>query len=254
MNKLGLLEVCVDSVESAVTAAAAGADRLELCSNLMIGGTTPTLPFFKEIRKQCSCCIHVLIRPRFGDFCYSDYEFAVMKEEVRQFESAGAEGIVIGILREDGRLNCSQMEQLMKQAGDMSVTLHRAFDVCSHPFETLKEAKELGIRTILTSGQENTCVKGIAMLQQLQELAAGQIDILAGSGIDSSVIEQVYQETGITSYHMSGKRIADSSMRYRKEGVHMGLDTISEFAIWQTDEAKILAAVNVLQRCVGMSK
>lgn len=251
MNNKYLLEVCVDSVESALIATRAGASRLELCSNLIIGGTTPTLPFFTEVRKQCDNIIHVLIRPRFGDFCYSEYEYAVVLEEVRQFKEAGADGVVIGILKEDGRMDIGRMEQLQAAAGPMSITLHRAFDVCSNPLETLEEAKKLGIHTILTSGQKNTCLDGIPLLRELAERADGKIDILAGSGIDGTAIKKIYRETAITSYHMSGKQIMNGRMAYRKADVHMGLDTFSEYDIWQTDGDKIKAAVTSLSQCLG---
>lgn len=252
MKSKYLLEVCVDSVESAIIATREGASRLELCSNLIIGGTTPTLPFFKEVRKQCDNIIHVLIRPRYGDFCYSEYECAVILEEVKQFKEAGADGVVIGILKEDGRLNSGWMEKLQSVAGRMSITLHRAFDVCSNPIETLEEAKKLGIHTILTSGQKNTCLEGIPLLRELMERADGKIDILAGSGIDSTVIKQIYSETGITSYHMSGKQIMKGRMAYRKADVHMGLNTFSEYDVWQTDGEKIRAAVTSLSQCLGI--
>lgn len=148
-----LLEVCVDSVESALAAVKGGADRLELCGDLPVGGTTPSLALFREIRRHTNIRTHILIRPRCGDFCYSAYEFAVMEEEIRAFAKAGAEGVVIGVLRPDGYLDMERMAQLMKAAGTMSVTLHRAFDVCAEPFHTLEQAVELGIDTILTSGQ-----------------------------------------------------------------------------------------------------
>ena len=126
-----ILETCVDSVESAMAAAEGGADRLELCSNLIIGGTTPGPWLFEEIRKRSDIRIHALIRPRFGDFCYTDAEFSMIRNAVKDFRKMGAEGVVVGILKPDGTLNMEQMKELMDAAGDMSVTLHRAFDVCA---------------------------------------------------------------------------------------------------------------------------
>ena len=155
-----ILEACVDSVESAMAAVAGGADRLELCSNLIIGGTTPGPWLFEEIRKRSDIRIHALIRPRFGDFCYTDAEFSIIKKAVEDFRKIGAEGVVFGVLKPDGTLNMEQMKGLMEAAGDMSVTLHRAFDVCVDPLETMEQAISLGIDTILTSGQRNTCLQG----------------------------------------------------------------------------------------------
>ena len=162
-----VLEACVDSVESALAAVKGGANRLELCSNLVIGGTTPSQWLYEEIRKESDIRIHALIRPRFGDFCYTDHEFEIIRNEVRMFRKLGAEGVVIGILRPDGTLNMEEMEKLMEDAGDMSVTLHRAFDVCRNPYETFEQAKRLGISTILTSGQKNSCVAGKELLREL---------------------------------------------------------------------------------------
>lgn len=240
------LEICADSVESVLAAERGGATRIELCSNLVIGGTTPSPKLFKEIRKHSTIRMHALIRPRFGDFCYTDYEYSIIKEEVKMFRELGAEGVVIGILNPDGRLNMKNMYGLMEEAGGMSVTLHRAFDVCRDPYEALEQAVSLGINTILTSGQKNSCVEGISLLKDLKERSKGRISILAGAGISSSVIEKIYKETGITDYHMSGKVLLNSSMKYRKDGVRMGLPSLSEYEIYQTDEQKVREAKMVL--------
>ena len=136
-----ILEACVDSVESALEAQCGGATRLELCSSLIIGGTTPSPCLFQEIREHSDICTHVLIRPRFGDFCYTDYEFQVIRREVCNFRELGADGVVIGILKPDGTLDMERMRILMEEAGEMSVTLHRAFDVCVDPFEAMEQAK-----------------------------------------------------------------------------------------------------------------
>lgn len=245
-----LLEACVDSVESAVIATESGAGRLELCSNLIIGGTTPTLALFEEIRKRCSNKINVLIRPRFGDFCYSEAEYAIVKREISQFERAGADGVVIGMLEPDGSLGLDRMGECMELAGKMKVTLHRAFDVCRDPYEALEQAVKLGVHTILTSGQEDGALKGAACLAKLKEQAGGRIAILAGSGVGPETIGEIYQKTGITQYHMSGKRVLQSLMTYRKGNVHMGMESISEFEVWQTDGAKIAKAVSVLEELV----
>lgn len=242
-----ILEACVDSVESALAAAEGGATRLELCSNLIIGGTTPSPWLFKEIRKHTDIRIHALIRPRFGDFCYTDSEFAIIKQAVADFRELGAEGVVIGVLKPDGTLNMEQMKELMDAAGDMSVTLHRAFDVCVDPYETMEQAIELGIDTILTSGQKNVCTEGADLLRDLVEKSKGRITIQIGSGVSAEVIQKMYPLTNAIAYHMSGKVTLDSVMEYRKEGVNMGLPTLSEFEVWRTDAEKIKAAKKVLE-------
>lgn len=242
-----ILEACVDSVESALAAAQGGATRLELCSNLIIGGTTPSPWLFKEIRKHTDIRIHALIRPRFGDFCYTDPEFAIIKQAVADFRELGAEGVVFGILKPDGTLNMEQMKELMDAAGDMSVTLHRAFDVCADPYRALDQAIELGIDTILTSGQKNVCIEGAELLRELVEKSGDRITIQVGSGASAEVIRQMYPLTHARAYHMSGKVTLDSVMEYRREGVNMGLPALSEFEVWRTDPEKIREAIKVLE-------
>lgn len=204
----GLLEACVDSVESAVIAARAGADRLEVCSNLIIGGTTPGVSQFRQIKEKCNVRLHVLIRPRFGDFLYTDAEFRMMEEDVRMFRELGADGVVVGCLTEDGRLDTCRMKRLREQAGDLSVTLHRAFDVCRDPYQALEEAAELGIDTILTSGQRDSCMDGKEVLKKLIQQAAGRIEILVGSGVNPEVIAALMDQIHATSLSYVGKAAA----------------------------------------------
>ena len=240
------LEVCVDSVESALAAKRGGADRLELCSNLIIGGTTPSSALFEEIRDITEIRTHVLIRPRYGDFCYSDYEFRVIAREMRKFRELGAEGVVIGILKPDGTLDMKRMKQLMEEAGDMSVTLHRAFDVCADPFEAMEQAIELGVHTILTSGQKNHCLEGKDIIKELVRRENDQITIQVGAGVDADTIQKIQPYTGAHAFHMSGKTVVESEMVYRKEGVSMGLPAFGEFEIIRTEEEKIRKAKDLL--------
>ena len=169
-----ILEACVDSVESAMAAVEGGADRLELCGNLIIGGTTPGPWLFDEIRKRSDIRIHALIRPRFGDFCYTRYEIDILCEDIRTFRKLGADAAVIGALKPDGTLDVEAMKRMIDAAEDMSITLHRAFDVCRDPFEALETAKELGVNTILTSGQRKSAKEGVEILKQLALKADGK--------------------------------------------------------------------------------
>lgn len=244
-----ILEGCVDSVESAVIATRAGADRLELCGNLMIGGTTPTASMFRQIRKVCDNRIHVLIRPRFGDFCYTEYEVAVMEQEIAMFRELGADGVVIGALTPDGAVDWTIMERLLAKAEGMWVTLHRAFDMCREPYKEMEHAIAHGINAILTSGQEDNCLKGKACIRKLTEQSNGRIQILAGGGVRPEILEEMIADTGVNAFHMSGKEVLDSPMRYRKANVHMGLDSISEYDIWRTNGEKVAAAKRVLEKC-----
>lgn len=243
-----ILEGCVDNAESAVTAWRAGADRLELCANLMIGGTTPTLAAFRQVKRLCQAPVHVLIRPRPGDFCYTEQEFALIREEIRIFRKAGAEGVVVGILKPDGTLDLERMKLLMEDAEGMSVTLHRAFDMCADPYEALEQAWSLGIHTILTSGGKADCMEGMAYLGRLVQQAAGRIRIMAGGGVEASVILKLIREAGIRDFHMSGKKICQSAMIFRKEGVHMGSEAFGEYELWRADGEKFREAAQVLEQ------
>ena len=255
-----ILEVCADSVESALSARAGGATRLELCANLVIGGTTPGYELFEQVKKETGLPIRVLIRPRFGDFLYSEYEYQQMLCDVRHFAKAGADGVVIGSLNADGTLNEAQMRGLARAAGGCGITLHRAFDVCADPFGTLQKAAELGVDTILTSGQEAGCMQGRELIRRLvcaaehgawdgRETSAAQrqMTILVGAGVVSSNIKEIAMTTGAHAFHMSGKKLMDSGMRSRNERVHMGIEGLSEFELYRTDEEEIRRASRILQ-------
>ncbi len=244
-----LLECCVDCVESAVTAAANGADRLELCANLLIGGTTPDINLFYRVKKKVApygTKINVLLRPRFGDFCYSEEEFEVLRADVQLFREAGADGVVIGVLKEDGSIDEERMTLLMEAAGELPVTLHRAFDVTRDAMEALEACKRLGVSTILTSGQKASAMEGLELLKELVCKADG-ITIMPGSGVSSNNLSKLL-ESGATAYHMSAKKVVDSPMRYRREGVPMGLPMMSEFILWRCDGEEVARAKAILEK------
>lgn len=243
------LEVCVDSVESALAAKAGGADRLELCSNLIIGGTTPSVSLLRMVKEKTGLCTHVLLRPRFGDFLYSQYTYAQMLDEAEALLEAGADGIVSGVLTEEGDLDEARTGKLVRLAKDKGrrFTLHRAFDMCRDPFETLAQCEAMGVDLILTSGQKNSCVAGLPLLKQLTE-RLDKVTLLFGAGIHAEAIRQIRR--GIpkaAEFHMSGKKILDSRMQYRKDGVNMGLPGMSEYEIWETDETAIRLAKEALK-------
>ena len=247
MNK-PLIEACVDSYQSCVNATKGGADRLELCSHLIIGGCTPTLPVFKQVQRDCKGVkINVLIRPRFGDFLYTEDEIQAMCEDIAMFRDLGANGVVIGALTPDGDLDIEVMKRMMACAGDMDVTLHRAFDMSRDPFKTLEDAIELGCKTILTSGQQSNVVEGKDLLKEVYEKAAGRIDIMAGCGVKKWNIQEIHDHTGIVVFHTTGRKGAlDSGMKYRKSTVAMGLPTLSEYEIWQTDEQEFRECAEIV--------
>ena len=250
----GFIEGCVDSHASALAVCQGGADRLELCANLVIGGTTPSHALFRQVRRDCGARINVLIRPRFGDFLYSEGEFAVLHEEVRLFCSEGANGLVFGLLTPDGALDEPRMAELMALAGGVRVTLHRAFDMCADPFAALETARRLGVHTILTSGQQNSCSQGFTLLRQLLQAAGDCPEILVGSGVNAAVIRTFYEQLGVSCFHLSGKTVLESGMRWRNPAVSMGAAGISEYTVWRTDAQTIREAANTLQSVMKSNK
>ena len=246
-----VLEVCVDSVESAASAARGGATRLELCANLVIGGTSPDEDLFRMVRERVDIPVRVLLRPRFGDFLYSDDEFELLRRQVRRFAALGADGVVIGVLRPDGTLDEARMAELIALAGGCGVTLHRAFDVCRDPFEALKAAGRLGVDTILTSGQQAACAQGAGLLRELVGRSGGRPQILVGAGVSADVIRTLQPATGANAFHLSAKRTEESRMAFRREGVPMGLPGISEFEVWRCDEDAVRRARQTLDALCG---
>lgn len=242
------LECCVDSVSSAISAQAGGATRIELCSSLMIGGITPSISLFQEVKKHISIPVHVLLRPRYGDFLYSEYEYEILKREVSEFVKAGADCMVIGCLTKDGKLDAVKMQELISLCKGKPITLHRAFDMCQDPYEALEQAKKWGIQTILTSGQKNSCIQGITLIKDLVKQAGKNLEILVGAGVNQEVVREFLENTDVTSFHMSGKKILNSQMQYRKDDVSMGLPAFSEYEIWQTDEFEIKAVKELLEQ------
>ncbi len=242
-----LLEGCVDSFASALTAAQNGADRLELCGNLSIGGTTPSPTLFEQVKRSCGVKTNVLIRPRFGDFLYDEYELEEMCGEITAFRKLGADGVVIGVLTPWGELDEKRLDRLIACAEGMELTLHRAFDMTKDPFAALETAVRLGFTTILTSGQAASALKGQALLQELQLRAAGRISIMAGGGVNSKNLTELHKSTGITAFHTSGRKgPVQSGMTYRKEGVSMGLPSLSEYELWRMDAEEFGACAAIV--------
>lgn len=240
-----ILEVCVDSVESAVNAELGGADRIELCSDLIVGGITPSLALFERIREKINLPIHVLLRPRFGDFLYSEEEMEVLVRQANLFAKAGADNLVIGCLTPDGRLDLDAMKQIIDTAAGTPINLHRAFDMCRDMDEALEDAKKLGIVSILTSGGCASAIEGLEVLDHLKK-NAGRIDIMAGAGMNAKNIKYMMEHSSLTAFHMSGKKTLQSKMEYRNPKVNMGLPSLSEYEIIQTDAAEIRAAKLVM--------
>lgn len=240
-----MLEVCVDSLASARAAIRGGADRLELCAALALGGLTPYTELLKQIRSESNIAIRCLMRPRAGDFLYTPGEIQLMAQQIRELKAAGADGFVIGCLTPDGDLDSDAMLPLITAAGGSGLTLHRCIDVSRDPLQTYLDAKKLGFDTVLTSGAAASCMEGLDTIGKLLALRDenGGPEILIGAGVKASVI------TGIRSrfpqanaFHMSGKTEIESGMRFRRAEVPMGLPGLDEWHIQQTDEYAVRAA------------
>lgn len=240
-----ILEVCVDSVESAINAERGGADRLELCGDLIVGGVTPSLSLFERVREKVNIPIHVLLRPRFGDFLYSKEELEILIRQAKLFHTAGADNLVIGCLTKEGRLDMDANARIMEAGAATPVNLHRAFDMCRDMDEALEDAKKLGIVSILTSGGCSSALEGIDTLNHLKQ-NAGKLEIMAGAGINPASLKYMKEHSCLTAFHMSGKKVLQSQMQYRNPRVSMGLPSLSEYEIWQTDEDVIREAKKIL--------
>lgn len=240
-----VLEICVDSLASARAAIAGGADRLELCSALLAGGLTPFEGLLRQIRAESDIAVRCLMRPRPGDFLYTKEELELLRMQILQLKNAGADGFVIGCLTADGKLDREAMKPLVEACGEQGITLHRCIDVSWDVIQTYLDAKELGIDTVLTSGAAASCSAGkekIGKLLALRDQVDGP-EILIGAGVNASVIRQFRQElTGARAFHMSGKMELESAMRFRREGVPMGLPGLDEWHIQQTSLDAVKAA------------
>lgn len=244
-----LLEVCVDSLASARAAIAGGADRLELCSALAIGGLTPYAELLKQIREESKIPVRCLMRPRAGDFLYKKEEISMMADQILQLRSLGANGFVIGCLTKEGTLDTLAMAPLLEAAEGAGLTLHRCIDVSRDPCKTYLDAAKLGFDTVLTSGAAGSCMKGIQTIEKLLSLrdAHGGPEVLVGAGVNAQVISAfLTQLPQVRAFHMSGKTNLESGMRFRREGVPMGLPGLDEWHIQQTDPENIRSARNAL--------
>ncbi|MGA1237279.1 MAG: copper homeostasis protein CutC [Limisphaerales bacterium] len=216
------VEICVDSVEGALAAQKGGAQRVELCDNLMEGGTTPSLGMIRVLRPQLQIGLHVMIRPRGGDFLYSQSEYEVMQEDIRIAKEAKADGVVFGLLLPDGSIDLQRTRELIALARPLQVTFHRAFDMCREPREALDQLIAAGVDRLLTSGLEASCLEGAPMLAELQQRAANRIIIAAGGGITPRNVKRIVEATGVEEVHLSARKSRESGMTFRNNSCFMG--------------------------------
>ena len=215
-------EICIDSVEGAIVAEQAGADRVELCANLLEGGTTPSLGLMETTVARTNLPVQVMIRPRGGDFLYSDIEIGIMLRDIAAARAARAGGVVFGCLTADGGVDARLTEKLIAAARPLSVTFHRAFDVSRDPVEALRSLIDLGIDRLLTSGQEPSVLEGAPLIRRLIELAAGRLIVMPGGGITARNVARVVAESGAGEIHFAALSETASDMAHRNPHVFMG--------------------------------
>lgn len=202
-NKKVIVEICAPSIQSAINADIAGADRIELCQNLNEGGTTPSFGAIRYCVTHLKLKTNVLIRPRAGDFCYNSAEFETIKEDLLQCKSLGVNGVVVGFLHPDLTIDVEKTKEIVKLAHPMEVTFHRAFDICKNHKVAMEQIIDCGCKTILTSGTKKTAFEGISILKEMVLQAGGRIQILAGSGINYHNAEEIIHHTGVREIHSS---------------------------------------------------
>lgn len=243
------IENCANSAMSALRAQEAGAWRVELCAGMPEGGTTPSYGEIKLARRLLHIKLHVIIRPRGGDFLYNAEEIEVMLEDIRLCRDLGVDGVVIGALTPEGDIDVSLMGRLIEAAEGMSITCHRAFDVCCNRSNALEQLIALGCHRVLTSGGASTALDGIDELSRLVAQAGERIIIMPGCGINESNIEELARKTLAREFHLSARSIYPSPMLYRHEGVSMGgVVHIDEYKRELTDPDKVASVLAILAK------
>lgn len=228
------MEVCANSLSSALAAQEGGAVRVEFCDNLPEGGTTPSYAQLKLAKELLQILVYPIIRPRGGDFLYSDLEFRIMKEDIKVCKALNCDGVVIGILLADGSIDKARCAELIELARPMKITFHRAFDMCNDLEKGLEDLIALGCERVLTSGAAASALAGAEQIKALIKQAAGRISIMPGAGIKTENIAEIIRITGATEFHASAKSAAKSNMQFRNPGLSMGTSE-DEFSYDLTD-------------------
>lgn len=246
MTKDYKLEICANSVASCIEAQKGGAWRVELCAAIPEGGTTPSYGDIALARELIQIKLHVIIRPRAGDFLYSPLEHRIMLKDIETARRLGANGVVIGCLTPEGEVNWVRNRELVEAAEGMSVTFHRAFDMCRDPYESLERIIALGCDRLLTSGQQPKAEQGIPMLRELVQRAGDRIIIMPGSGVNADNITKLSEETGAREFHLSARERLESGMIYRNPNLKMGGDLIliDEYVQQITSAGKVAETLN----------
>ena len=243
------IEICTNSVKSCLEAQKGGAYRVELCAGIPEGGTTPSYGDISLARELLKIKLNVIIRPRGGDFLYSDLEHRIMLKDIEIAKKLGVDGVVFGCLTPNGDIDMKINSELMEAAEGMSVTFHRAFDMCRDPFESLEKIIELGCDRILTSGQQPKAEMGFDLIKQLVDLAGDRIIIMPGSGVNDQNIAKIASATGAKEFHFSARRAIESGMIYRNPNLKMGgtAVVINEFEEQVTSYELVRATIKALE-------
>ena len=242
-----IIEICLESVESVIAAEKGGADRVELCSDLFEGGLTPTIGTVKTALRKSNIKINAMIRPRGGDFCYSDEEFEVMKEDIKAFKETGINGIVFGILIPEGDVDVKRSKEIIELARPLAVTFHRAFDMTRDPYKSLEELIELGVDRVLTSGQEATVPEGADLLEELVQIAGDRIIVMPGCGITERNFPKLRAKIKAKEYHIYLPYETTSKMKFHPGHIYMGgLLRQSEFTITHTSSSRVSDVMGTL--------
>ncbi len=243
------IEICANSVASCLEAQKGGAYRVELCAGIPEGGTTPSYGEIAVARELLNIKLNIIIRPRGGDFLYSDVEHKTMLHDIEIAKKLGVDGVVIGCLKADGTIDMERNRELIAAAEGMSVTFHRAFDMCKNPFESLEQIIALGCDRLLTSGQQPTAIEGISLLSQLVEKAGDRIIIMPGSGVNEDNIAILADKTKAKEFHFSARERIDSKMEYRNPVLKMGgaVVEIDEFVNNVTAADKVKRTIDKLK-------
>lgn len=238
------IEICVEGIDGLVAAQEGGADRVELCASLLEGGLTPSIGVVQQALQVATIPFHVIIRPRGGDFLYSELEFASMLDDIKALRDMNVAGVVIGCLTADGRIDEARTKALVEAARPMKVTCHRAFDMTADYREALEALIRCGVDRVLTSGQRDTAVEGINILKDTAHLAAGRIVVMACGALDENNIAQVRQATEVDEMHFAALKTVKSGMAFRNPHVGMGGTAIErEYELTLTDEAAVRTTI-----------
>jgi copper homeostasis protein len=224
------LEICVDSVESAIAAEQGGAQRVELCSALSEGGLTPSPGLLREVRASISIGIHVMIRPRGGDFLYSDHEYKVMQDDIAFAAESGAQGVVFGLLTAEGNVDALRTRALVQLGQPMDVTFHRALDMTRDPSSALEEIIQTGADRVLTSGAEPTALLGYHRIRAMIQASGSRIKIMVGGGVRPQNVREIAARTGAVEFHAALRKSIESPVTFRNRKLHMGDPGSDEYA------------------------